>query len=100
MFEVVKKSLLAGIGLASMGKEKAEELVTQVCQQADVSKEEGERWLKEIREMSEAARQDMQDRVTSLLREQLEKLDVPSKQDIAQLAARVEELERKLEMKS
>ena len=95
MLDLIKKSMLAGIGLAVVGKEKAEELVDQVCQQANVSREEGEKVVKETLDAAEEARQEMEDRIKKALREQLEKLDLATKADVETLAARVTELENK-----
>lgn len=94
MWELVRKSMLSGIGLASMGKEKAEELVEQIRKQADVSEDEGKKLLDELMAASKAARKDMQDNILDLVKEALDKLDVSTKEDLSKLTARVEKLEK------
>jgi len=97
MWELIKKSMLAGIGLASMGKEKAEELIEQMRKQADVPEEEGKKLLDELMDASQEARKDLQEKILDLVKEALVKLDVPTREDWSKLAARIEKLEKEKE---
>ncbi len=97
MWELVRKSMLAGVGFTVMGKEKVEAMIDQLVQQTDVSEEEGKKFLNEMKEAADGARQDMENKIKDAIQERLEKLEVATKNDVNALAARVEALEKKLE---
>ena len=63
MIDLMKKALYTGIGLAVLTKEKAEEFVKDLTQQAKLSEQEGKELLEGVLKQSEQARNDFQAKV-------------------------------------
>ena len=96
MFDLIKKAMLTGVGLAVMSKEKAEALARELAETAKLSSEKGQEFVDEVVGKSEKMKKDLEDRVQRIVNDTLQRTDLPTRDDIAQLRARVEELERTL----
>jgi polyhydroxyalkanoate synthesis regulator phasin len=100
MVELIKKTLLAGVGLAALSKEKAEELAREIANATQTSGEKGKEFVDEVVARSNKARKDLEDTIQRYVTEQLKRLNLPTKDDITALNARIEELERSLAAKA
>lgn len=96
MSDFIKKTLLAGVGLASLTREKIEELAKDLAKQAALSEQEGKTLVEDLLHRSDQARKDFETRVDQMVVKALQKLHLPTRESVADLAARVEALERKL----
>jgi polyhydroxyalkanoate synthesis regulator phasin len=94
MIDLLKKTLLAGVGLTLLTKDKVEELAREMAKSAQLSREKGEEFVEEAVARAEKGRADLEATVQRLVREALAKADVPTREDYARLAARVERLEQ------
>lgn len=93
LFESLKKTLYAGVGLAFLTREKIEELGKRIAEEAKLSEAEGKKFMDEILKKSEDARTSFEKAVNSAVSAALEKLDVPRGADLKALEARVAALE-------
>jgi len=96
MFDLVKKAMLTGVGLAVMSKEKVEEMARDMAESAKLSSEKGQEFVDEVVGRSEKVRQDLEEMVQSAVKEALKKADLPSREDISALEQRLEKIEGKL----
>ncbi len=96
MFDLVKKAMLTGVGLAVMSKEKVEEMARDMAESAKLSSEKGQEFVDEVVGRSEKVRQDLEEMVQSAVKEALRKADLPSREDISALEQRLEKIEGKL----
>lgn len=96
MFDLIKKTMLTGVGLAVMSKEKAEALAREIADAAKLSSEKGQEFVDEVVGKSEKMRQELEETVQRVVNQSLKRIDLPTRDDIAQLRARIEELERTL----
>jgi len=94
MFAFIKKSLLTGIGLTLMTKDKVEELGKELVERGEMSEKEGKEFIDELVKKSEKARKDLDAKIERLVQDAIEKTNVATKKDIEKLAARLEQLER------
>lgn len=60
MFEIVKQAVFAGIGLASLTREKAEELASEVARRAKLSEGETKAFQAELAKRAEQARTELE----------------------------------------
>ena len=95
MIELIKKTLLAGVGLAYMTKEKAEEAAKKIVSEAKIAEGEGKKFVDEMIKKSEEARAGIEKAVNSGVQAALSKLDLPSKAEIKKLEDRIKALEGK-----
>ncbi len=96
MFELIKKTLLTGVGLAVMTKDKVEELGKDLASQAKLSEQEGKEFIDHLMAQSESARKDFESRISTAVQKVVAGLNLASKDEVAKLSARVEELSAKL----
>ena len=94
MFDLIKKTLLTGVGLAVMTKGNLEELVKDLVEKGKLSEKEGKAMVDDLLKKSEQAGKDLEAKVEKLAREVIAKVDVATKGDIAALSEKIERLER------
>ncbi len=100
MFDLIKKTLLTGVGLAVMTKDKVEELGKEFASQAKLSELEGKEFVDHLLKQSEIARKDFESRISSAVQKAVSGLNLASKDEVAKLSAKVEELAAKLSSNS
>jgi polyhydroxyalkanoate synthesis regulator phasin len=96
MFDLIKKTLLTGVGLAVMTKDKVEELGKELVAQARLSENEGKEFIDHLMTQSESARKDFESRLNSAVQKAVSSLNLASKDEVAKLSAKVEELSARL----
>ena len=94
MVDLIKKALYTGVGLAVLTKEKAEELVKELTQQAKLSEQEGKELFEGLLKQSEQARNDFQTKIDEAVLTVVKRLNLATKDELATLKAKVEELEK------
>jgi polyhydroxyalkanoate synthesis regulator phasin len=92
MVDLIKKALYTGVGLAVLTKEKAEELVRELTQQAKLSEQEGRELFDGLLKQSEQARNDFHTKVDEAVVAVVKRLNLATKDEVASLRAKVEEL--------
>lgn len=85
MFELIRKSILAGIGALVYTEEKTRELIQEFVQKGELSQKEGETLFQELQH----AVDDQKAKITATVEEQVAKilreLNVVTKKDLAEL---------------
>ncbi len=100
MIELLKRTLLAGIGAAALTKEKIEGLVDELVKKGEIASKEGPKLVKELLEKSQEAKRELEEKVDEATQKALQKMKIATKADIDELKAKLEELEgrvRKIE---
>ena len=93
MFDLLKKIILTGIGIASMTKDKIEELGKKISEESKLSAEEGKRLVQDLLRQSEKAKNHLEAEVQKFVKIALEKLDIPTHEDLNRLEKRIKKLE-------
>ena len=63
MFDVLKQAVFASIGLASLTREKTEQLVAEVARRANLSEQEAKEFQTELASRTEQARQELESEI-------------------------------------
>lgn len=95
MVELIKKTVLAGIGLAFMTKEKAEEAANKIVAEAKIKEGEGKKFVEELIRKSEEAKKSVEKLVDTAVHTAVTKLDMPTRAEMKNLEDRIRELEGK-----
>ncbi len=95
MSSLIKKTILTGLGLVSLTKEKAENLVKDLVKEGEVSEGEGSKLVKELLEKVEDNKKIMEKKVENTVCDVLKKLNIPNRKDIVSLNSKLEKLEKK-----
>lgn len=93
---LVRKSLLLGLGVAALTKERAEKLVDELVSQGEVAQKDRPKALEELFDWTEEEERSLQQKVQEAFRQVVGDLNLPTKDDIKQLDKRLERLEKKL----
>ncbi len=95
MIELVKKTLLTGVGVAALSKEKIEDLAKDLIEKGKMTEQEGKKLVDQLLSSSEEARQDLQKQIEEKIQAVLEKMDLAKKSDFDALKLEIEELQKK-----
>jgi polyhydroxyalkanoate synthesis regulator phasin len=96
MFELLRKSILAGIGAAVLTAEKVQEATKRFVDEGKLSAEEAEKFANDLLRSGERQWDDMSSRISEGVRKGVETLDFVNRKDFQDLKARVEMLEQRL----
>ncbi len=92
MVDLIKKALYTGVGLAVLTKEKAEELVKDLTQQAKLSEQEGKDLFDGLLEQSTQARNELQAKIDDAVLTVVKRLNLATKDEVSSLKATVDDL--------
>jgi len=96
MSDLIKKTILTGLGIVSLTKEKAEKLVKDLIKEGEVSESEGSKLVKELLEKVEDNKKSMEKKIEKTVCDVLKKLNIPNRKDIVGLNSKIDKLEKKL----
>ncbi len=94
MFDFIKKAIFIGAGLASLTAEKIEEAVKEIVNKGDLTEKQGKELLRELKEKSAKARKELGERIDKMINDTLQKLNIPTRKEVEELKARIEQLEK------
>jgi polyhydroxyalkanoate synthesis regulator phasin len=96
MVDLIKKAFYTGLGLAVLTKEKTEELVKDLAEQAKLSEHEGKDLVESMMKQSEQARHDFQAKIDEAVLAVVNRLHLATKDEVASLKAKLDELSAKV----
>lgn len=94
LFDIVKKALFAGLG----AQEKVKELIDELVKKGELNKSQGARIIKAWTERASKKREDISKNLSELISKTIEKMNLPTKDDIEKLNEKIENLSKKLEV--
>lgn len=98
MLDLIRKSLLAGLGAGVITREKAEESVNRLVEQGKLSREEANEFVDKLLNSGNKQWDEIQDGLMKSIHEALDNADVARGKDLKDLAHRVENIEQRLTM--
>lgn len=93
MKEILKNVVYAGIGAAFLTKEKIEELKSELIDKGKMSQEEGKQFVDDLLRKSEKAKDQLDLWINRRVEEQVRQLNLATRDEIAELQRKVEELQ-------
>ena len=96
MFEIFKKSLFAGLGLAVVTKSKLESVLEKLVEEGKMSRGEAEKMGKELLESGENQRTDFEGRLQETVKGFLANMDISKASDVKKLEKKVKALDMRL----
>lgn len=92
MLELLKKSVLTGVGLALLTKDKLDSLAGELIRQGEISEKEGAEFVEEFLRKSQDAQKELEQQVEKIVTGVAQRLQLATRQDIAELAAKIDAL--------
>jgi polyhydroxyalkanoate synthesis regulator phasin len=90
MFELLKKSYLAGLGLATLTKERIEEIADELVKRGEIAEQDRRKVIDNLLVSAREEQQKLTQRITQVVSD----LRLPSNQSWEDLVSRVENLEK------
>lgn len=85
MKTLLEKGLLAGIGLLSMTREKAQNIIDDLSREGEVQKNEVTRWVDELADRGEEERNALRKLIRDEMKKVLDEMGLVTKEDIQKL---------------
>jgi polyhydroxyalkanoate synthesis regulator phasin len=82
MIELIKKAVFTGIGIASLTKDKIEDLAKELATKGKMSEQEGEKLIQEILNRAEESRTTLNSQTEKLVRKTITKMQLARSEDI------------------
>ena len=98
MPDLIKKTLLTGIGLALKGWDEVELLAKEIAEKSKMSEKEGNSFLKDLQKKYEEAQKKLEARVEKTVKDFLKKADVVTGDELKALKKEVRELKKIISM--
>ena len=96
MFEMFKKSLFAGLGLAVVTKTKLEKVLEKLVEEGKMSREDAEKMGQELLESGEKQWDDFETKLKETVKGFLENMDLCKASDLKKLEKKVKALDMRL----
>jgi polyhydroxyalkanoate synthesis regulator phasin len=97
MKESFRKLGLIGAGLWAMTEEKIDEVVKDLVDKGDISKEEGKKAVQDLIEESRKQKADLEKKVSEKVQDAISKKDLFTRKDVSTLESRIKDLEEEIE---
>ena len=94
MIDILKKTYLAGAGLAAKGWDEVESLSKEVVKKAKMSEKEGAKYLKDMKKRYEETQKKTGTYVEKVVRDILKKMDIATAADIKTLKKDIQQLKK------
>ena len=97
MMDLLKKAVLAGIGVASLTMEKVEELSKELIDKGKLSEQEGEKFLHDVQKRAEESREALKQQTDRLVESAISRMQLAKTSDLEKLQAEIEGLRKEIE---
>ena len=95
MTDLIKNTVLAGLGVLSLTYEKAENLAKDLIKKGELSETEEAKFIKDLMEKAEKTGSEVKQRIEKTVRETLKKLNIPTRKDLDEIKEKLDELSKK-----
>lgn len=92
MFDLMKKGMLAGIGLALKTWDEVEKMVKEVQEKGEMTESEGRKFLEEVQKRYEEAQGKLEKRVEQTVKDFLKKTQIVTSDELKELKKEIREL--------
>ncbi len=97
MFDLIKKAMLTGVGLASISIDKIDEIAKELMEQGNLTEQEGRKLVQEMMGYAEKSKEQLEKQVAYYVEKAMDKMDVARKKDVEELRETLLQLQEKIE---
>lgn len=94
MFDLIKKSMLTGIGLALKTWDEVEEFAKEMEKKGKMTEQEGKRFLDDLQTRYEEAQEKLESRVEQSIKKFLKKADIVTGDELKAIKKEIRELKK------
>lgn len=100
MSDLLKKTLLTGVGLALQAWDEVENLAKDFVKKGEMTEEEGNKFIKDLQKRYEETQKKLEARVEKAVKDFLKKADVVTQDELKSLKKEVRELKKMINSQS
>lgn len=97
MIELIKKAMFTGIGVATLTKEKVEDLAKVFVEQGKMTEQEGKKLVDELLARSKESQEELTGRIEAVVQASAAKLDIGKASEIAELKQEIQSMKEQIE---
>ena len=94
MLNVIKKTMLTGIGLALIAKDEGEDLAKELISKGKMTENEGTKFLEDLQKRYDETQKKLEDKVQKAVRDFMKKADVVTGDELKGLKKEIRELKK------
>ena len=98
MLDLVKKTMLTGVGFALKTWDEVEKKAKIIAKKSKMSEKEGEKFLDEVREKYDEVQDKLEAKVAKIIKDLLKRGNVATSDDIKTLKKEISELKKKIKV--
>lgn len=99
MLDLIKKTVLTGVGLAGLTKNKVEKLARTLAKQGNLSEKEGQKLITDLSKRADKVKKDLEAQIDRLVKRTVRGMNLATEEDMARLTERIKKLEQALKGK-
>ena len=100
MLDLIKKTMMTGLGLALLAKDEVEDLAKEVVEKGKMTEKEGRKFFDDLQNRYDEVQSKLEDRVEKTFKELLKKADVVTGDELKALKKEIRELKKAISEKS
>ncbi len=97
LLEASRKVLLAGIGAVALAQDEIEDFIGKLVERGEIAEQDGKRLISEIMDKRKKSTDKAEDEFTKRIEEILDRMNVPTKEDINKLGQKITNLTKKVD---
>jgi polyhydroxyalkanoate synthesis regulator phasin len=94
VIDLIKKTMMAGIGLALKTRDEVEDLAKDLVKKGTMSEQEGKNFLDDLLKRYDEAKDKLEDKVEKTVKEFLKKADIVTSDELKALKKEIRELKK------
>ena len=94
MLNIIKKSMLTGIGLALIAKDEVEDLARELVNKGKMSENEGTKFLEDLQKRYDETQTKLEEKVQKAVKDFMKKADVVTGDELKGLKKEIRELKK------
>jgi polyhydroxyalkanoate synthesis regulator phasin len=100
MLDLIKKTMLTGIGLALLAKDEIEDLAKELTEKGKMTEKEGKQFLGDLQTRYEEVQRKLEQRVEKTVKDFFKKADVVTGDELKALKKEIRELKKAINKES
>ena len=94
MIDLMKKTILSGVGLALKTKEELEDFAKEMEKKFNLSEADGKKFLTDLKKRYSESQEKLESKVESMVRDILKKMDIVTTEDLKGLKKEIRDLKK------
>jgi polyhydroxyalkanoate synthesis regulator phasin len=94
MLNIVKKSMLTGIGLALIAKDEVEDLAKELVNKGKMSENEGTKFLEDLQKRYDETQKKLEEKVQRAVKDFMKKADIVTRDELKGLKKEIRDLKK------